>query len=214
MVNLLVIVLAALLAAACGGRSTPRTPGTQSAPPAPAETSVQGLYESGRYSELISRVSAAAPAAEPQALWLAAHSYLRLGQRDQALRELTELSASGSQAWQATAALATAGINGNADATAQAGQAAASFPTDWFVQYELGLFEARRGNFAAAADAFERSIAAQPRFAYAYYQSGLAYDRINRADLMTARFETFLRLAPEAPERLEVEGILRTIRGR
>jgi hypothetical protein len=31
---------------------------------------------------------------------------------------------------------------------------------------------------------------------------------------MAARFETFLRLARDAPERPEVETILRTVRGR
>jgi Flp pilus assembly protein TadD len=76
------------------------------------------------------------------------------------------------------------------------------------------LADAIRGDFNAAVQAFERAIEARPRFAYAYYQAGLAYDRIGRADLLAARFETFLRLAPEAPERAAVEGILRTIRGR
>jgi Flp pilus assembly protein TadD len=76
------------------------------------------------------------------------------------------------------------------------------------------LADAIRGDFNAAVQAFERAIEARPRFAYAHYQAGLAYDRIGRADLLAARFETFLRLAPEAPERAAVEGILRTIRGR
>jgi regulator of sirC expression with transglutaminase-like and TPR domain len=66
----------------------------------------------------------------------------------------------------------------------------------------------------AAAQAFERCVEADPRFAYAYYYAGLAYDRLNRADLMINRLEMFQRLAPEAPERPEVESILQTVRRR
>lgn len=202
---------------ACGGgRTAPRTAPAQPSTSVPvADSSVQGLYESGRYAEVVSRVSAAAPAVDPEALWLAAHSYLRLNQRDQPARRLQELSASSSNpAWQVTSDLALAGIDGSADAIDRARQAAGAFPMIWFVQYELGLADARRGDFTSAVQAFERAIEGRPRFAYAHYQAGLAYDRISRADQMATRFETFLRLAPDAPEVPAVEGILRTIRGR
>jgi tetratricopeptide (TPR) repeat protein len=212
-------VVAGLIAgtAACGGgRSVPRAapvPPDVSTPV--ADNSVQGLFESGRYAEVIDRVSTAAPAADVEALWLAAHSYASLGQREQAERGFMELSMSTSDpAWQATSQLALAVIGGSAESIDAARQAARAFPTMWFVQYELGLADASRGDFNAAAQAFERVIESRPRFAYAYYQAGRAYNRIDRADLMAARFETFLRLAPEAPERTAVEGILRTIRGR
>jgi tetratricopeptide (TPR) repeat protein len=213
----LVVAGAITVAAACGGgRTVPRTAPVQPDASAPvADSSVQGLYESGRYAEVINRVSTAAPAADPEALWLAAHSHLRLGQREQAERGLRQLStASSDPAWQATSQLALAMIDGSPAAIDTARQAAHALPTTWFVQYELGLADAIRGDFNAAVQAFERAIEARPRFAYAYYQAGLAYDRIGRADLLAARFETFLRLAPEAPERAAVEGILRTIRGR
>jgi tetratricopeptide (TPR) repeat protein len=213
----LVVAGAITVAAACGGgRTAPRTAPVQPDASAPvADNSVQGLYESGRYAEAINRVSTAAPAADPEALWLAAHSHLRLGQREQAERGFRQLStASSDPAWQATSQLALAMIDGSPAAIDAARQAAHAWPTTWFVQYELGLADAIRGDFNAAVQAFERAIEARPRFAYAHYQAGLAYDRIGRADLLAARFETFLRLAPEAPERAAVEGILRTIRGR
>ena len=38
--------------------------------------------------------------------------------------------------------------------------------------------------------------------------------RANRPDRMASRFEQFLKLAPEAPERPEVLSIMKTIRGR
>jgi len=212
----LVVAGAIAVAAACGGgRAAPRTAPVRPDASAVADSSVQGLYESGRYAEVINRVSTAAPAADPEALWLAAHSHLRLSQREQAEQGFRQLStASSDPAWQATSQLALAMIDGSPAAIDAARQAAHALSTTWFVQYELGLADAIRGDFNAAVQAFERVIEARPRFAYAYYQAGLAYDRIGRADLLAARFETFLRLAPEAPERAAVEGILRTIRGR
>ena len=59
-----------------------------------------------------------------------------------------------------------------------------------------------------------RAYAAAIAFAAAYYYAGLANYRIKRIDLMTTNFNTFVKLAPSAPERPEVESILRTVRGR
>ena len=50
--------------------------------------------------------------------------------------------------------------------------------------------------------------------AYAHYYAGLSYYQAERIDLMAAFFESFLKLAPDAPERAQVESIMRTIRGR
>lgn len=70
----------------------------------------------------------------------------------------------------------------------------------------------RNREFAAAAETLDRCIASNPRRAYAYYYAGLAYREIERVDLMTDRFETFVKLAPDAPERPQVERILNTLR--
>jgi tetratricopeptide (TPR) repeat protein len=78
---------------------------------------------------------------------------------------------------------------------------------------DTGMAAFERKEFAAAAEAFDHCIKADPNRAYAYYYAGLAYHEIDRADLMVARFEIFVRLAPDAPERLQVESILKTARG-
>jgi tetratricopeptide (TPR) repeat protein len=205
------------LVVACSSRSTARvarTPPSEST--AAPESAVQRLYESGRYGEVVSRVTAATPSeVGAEALWLAAHSNLRMGRTDEAANLFARLTTVGADpAWQVTSQLALAGLGADAEATDRARQAANSYAKDPFVQYELGLAHARSGDFAAAAEAFDRAIEANSRFAYAYYYAGLAYSKIDRADRMALRFETFLRLAPEAPERPEVESILRTLRGR
>ncbi|MBI3047727.1 MAG: tetratricopeptide repeat protein [Acidobacteria bacterium] len=212
----LAAIAALALAAGCSSRSTPAASRAPAPDAAASDALVQELYESGRYDEVVSRVTAASVGdVGAEALWLAAHSHLRLGRKDEAARLLARLATmEGDPGWQVTSQLALAGLEGNADALARARQAAGAFPGDPFVQYELGLSAARSGDFTAAAQAFDRSLEADPTFAYAYYYAGLTYDRLGRADLMVTRFDTFLRLAPQAPERPEVESILRTVRGR
>jgi len=48
---------------------------------APAVLPLQALYEAGRYEEVVARASNT----DPEALFLAAESYLRLGRRDEAI---------------------------------------------------------------------------------------------------------------------------------
>jgi lipoprotein NlpI len=110
--------------------------------------------------------------------------------------------------------LALALLQGDAEAIHRARGAAVAFSADPFVQFELGLAHANRNDFTAAAQAFDRCTEADPRFAYAYYYAGLAYDRLNRADLMINRLEMFSASRTEAPERPEVESILQTVRRR
>jgi hypothetical protein len=71
-----------------------------------------------------------------------------------------------------------------------------------------------RREYGDAAAEFTKAAQLDPGFAAAHYYAGLANYREKRIDLMTRSFETFVRLAPNAPERPEVESILRTVRGR
>ena len=76
----------------------------------------------------------------------------------------------------------------------------------------MGRQQLDRGQYAAAAATLDRCIAADPTRAYAYYQAGIAYRQIDRVDLMADRFETFVRLAPDAPERAQVQSVLQGLR--
>jgi tetratricopeptide (TPR) repeat protein len=114
--------------------------------------------------------------------------------------------------WGVVAQLALALLADDPAALEAARAAAGAFPADPYVQFEAGLASARRDDFAAAAQAFDRCADARPRFAYAYYHAALAYARLDRNDLAVVRLETFQRLAPQAPERPEVEALLRTVR--
>lgn len=208
-----------LFLTACKGGGTARrpinTPGATppAAAPGVSTNSAQGLYEAGRYQEVVDRVNAGDRSA--QAIWFAAQSSLRLGQRAEASAQFAQLGQAGDNpAWQLVSDLGQALLRDDAAEIDRARQAAAAFPNNPFVQYELGLAHARRNDMAAAADAFDRVTQADPRFAYGYYNGGLAYDRLNRADLAIVRLEMFVKLAPNAPERPEVTSILQTVRNR
>jgi tetratricopeptide (TPR) repeat protein len=106
-------------------------------------------------------------------------------------------------------------LEGNSDASLESARAAvemADARAD--AHYQLGLVLARQENWVPAAAAFDRAAEIEPAHAYAHYYGGLMHYRANRLDRMAIRFEQFLKLAPEAPERPEVLQIMRTIRGR
>lgn len=214
MTRLLTIVFSALFVVACasgGGGVRISQPAPLGARPSGA--TVQALYESGRDEEAVSR--AAAPSVRSDEVWFGAQSLLRIGQRVEAGEQFRRLrDTAESDAFRRAADVAMARVNQQPEALATAQAAAAEFPNDPYVQFEAGVTQALVGDMGTAALAFDAAINAAPMLAYAYYQSGLAYSRLNRPDLTVARFETFVRLAPSAPERAQVESILRTARGR
>ena len=199
-----------ILAACASGQGR-----TEIARPAsvPSSSSIQALYESGEDREIVNRVKNSVPTDVSGAdRWFAAQSQLRLGLRTDAINDLTALIQTGADpAVQVAAQLAIGRLTNDEVTLDRARASAAAYPESLFVQYELALSYAARNDFASAARVFDTCIATAPTFAYAYYQSALAYQRLDRPDLMANRFDRFIRLAPNAPERPEVESVLRTI---
>jgi tetratricopeptide (TPR) repeat protein len=200
-----------LLVAACAS-SQGRTQIVRPAS-APSSSTIQALYESGEDREIVNRVkSGVSNGVTGEDRWFAAQSQLRLGLRNDAINDLTALSQTGTDpAVQVAAQLAIGRLTNDDAALSRARAAADTYPESLFVQYELGLSYAVRNDFASAARIFDACIAADPMFAYAYYQSALAYQHLDRPDIMANRFDRFVRLAPNAPERPEVESVLRPI---
>jgi predicted Zn-dependent protease len=210
-VKLIARLAVLLVVAGCGSSGGIRINPSPGAPPATA-LSVQALFESGRDQEVVDR--AAPPGVRADDVWFGAQSLIRMGQPAEATEQYRRLrDTTGSEGFRRAADVAIARMDGRADAAQDARAAMAEFPADPFVQYEAGLTLVLQGDAAAGAQAFDAAINASPMFAYAYYQAGQAYSRLNRPDLTVARFETFVRLAPSAPERVQVESILRTARG-
>ena len=174
---------------------------------------VQRLFEGGQYQQVVDAVT---PAASPSVLFIAAVSAQKLGANDRAMSFLDQLSKrADDDAWHYVGLSATQLLQRDeAGALESANRAVALDMALPEASYALGLVLVQRQDWGAAAMAFDRVSTLRPGFAYAYYYAGLSHSRSNRPDLMAIRFEQFLKLAPNAPERTEVTQIMRTVRGR
>ncbi len=189
------------------------------APPTPDQ--IQQWFEAGNDQQV---VEASASASDPEAKYLTGLSYQRLNRLAEARQLFESLAARPeTDAWahigrSASLLSQTAAGSVPVSAAAEAEQAARRAielaPGLSLGHYQLGRVQGLKKDFGQAVSAFEQVIALEPRFAYAHYFVGLSYYEINRTDKMAGAFEYFLKLAPDAPERGQVESIMRTLRGR
>ena len=196
----------------------------------PQVRQIQEWFEAGRYQRI---VDTASQASDPQAKYLVASSHDRLGQVEAARRVYSELSARGDGdpwGWIGRSALAlvnpgsaapNAGALGEARTAAMQAVGSRTSPPDGgsglalaYASYQLGHVLTFQREYGPAAETFDRAAELNPSFAYAYYYAGMSYREVSRIDLMAIRFERFLELAPEAPERTRIQAIMRTVRGR
>lgn len=175
------------------------------------QASVQKLLERGALDEAVQRAESERD--NPESTYLAAQALIKKDTSDRAAEEYTRLKEAGDAAWKAIGESGAELLAGNADAAMEAAtRAIAANPDNPYAHYQLGLVASRQQNFERAAEAFRRAAELKPDFAYAHYYAGLAYNRVREIAKMSEHLETFLRLAPEAPERAAVMAILRTLR--
>jgi len=169
------------------------------------------FFEAGQFQQAIALV---APDSTPDVLYVAGQSYQRLGQPAQAAALYQQLAARPAvDPWQAIGLSSERQLNGDLDGALEAANTAVGRgPMVPETHYQLGLVLAARQEWAQAAAAFDMASQIDQRMAYAYYYGGLMHSRAGQPAQMAARFEQFLRLAPEAPERPEVLQIMRTAR--
>jgi len=175
---------------------------------------VRQLYDAGKYREVVGAIGEAT--AEPDKAYLAAQSYERLKDADSA-RRAYELMANidGATPWASIGRSGLQVMNKQLDeALASADQAVSLNGSLPEAHFQRGIVLMSRREYGDAMEAFNKATELDPGFAAAHYYAGLASYRAKRVDLMANHFETFVRLAPNAPERPEVESILRTVRGR
>jgi tetratricopeptide (TPR) repeat protein len=174
---------------------------------------IQRLFESGRYQQI---VEATTPASPPEVVYTSAHSYQKLGDRDRAIQAYAILAERPDTDWWHFVGLSGRQLlEEQVDAcVASAQQAVMMAPQEAMTHFQLGLALAKQQQWAPAAAEFDAAIGIQPTMTYAYYYGGLMHYRARRMDLMGARFDEFLKLAPQASERPEVLSTMRTLRGR
>ena len=178
---------------------------------APDLATVRQWFETGRYQPVVALTLN--DASTPALIYLVAQSHERLRQRAPARTAYERLAGrSETDPWHfiGRAALLLADTQPD-EALAAAAQAVALAPRVPETHFQLGLVQAERRDYGQAAPAFEAAIAIDPMRAYAHYYAGLSYYQAGRIDLMAQFFESFLKLAPERPQ---VESIMRTVRGR
>lgn len=180
----------------------------QDVPPA-----LRQLFEAGQYEPVLEAVG---PDAAPALVYLAALAHQKLGRIEPLQALASRLSSRPPEDPWHFVGLSLDHLAGNRiDAAVESARTAAmmanAIPQ---AHVQLGMALARREAWRDAAVAFDRAGQLDPQDAYAFYYAGLSHYRAGRRDLMAVRFERFLKLAPDAPERPEVVQIMRTIRGR
>jgi tetratricopeptide (TPR) repeat protein len=171
---------------------------------------VRKSYDAGAYQQVIDAIGGSQ---DPRLVFLAAQSQQKLRRPDDARRAYEGLAARpAGDPWGAVGRSAIALLGGNAaGAVQEADQAVGSGPAIAEAHFQRGLALSGAQNMADAAAAFQKASDLDPTWSYPHYYAGIAYSKVKRADLTASQFQTFLKLAPQAPERGEVQSILRTL---
>ncbi|MEP7305846.1 MAG: hypothetical protein ABJA98_10035 [Acidobacteriota bacterium] len=182
-----------------------------------APVDVRQMYDSGRYQDVV-KANEQATADDDRTSrlrFLTAQSYAKLNDGDAARRTYQRLAEGGASPWasigKSALQLMDKQLDQSLESANQAVRAGDSLPE---AHYQRGIVLMSKMEYGEAASAFAKATQLDPTFAAANYYGGLANYRAKRIDLMTNNFEAFVKLAPNAPERQEVEAILRTVRGR
>jgi len=181
------------------------------AQPAPAPEDVQKIFDAGRYQEVVDKTPAEAP---PDAQYRRGLAHRKLNQNDPAKEDFGRLAGAG-EAWAAVGQSANLLIDGNLDGALEAARKGVAAGGELAqAHYQLGLVLDARNENADAANAFARAVELQPQMAYAHYMAGMSFYKAKRVDKMANYFDSFLKLAPMAPERPAVQSIMKTLKGR
>jgi tetratricopeptide (TPR) repeat protein len=173
--------------------------------------SVQKLLERGALEEAIERAETERD--NDESTYLAAQAFIKMENTGRAAEQYSRLRDRGDESWKAIGESGAALIENNFPAAMAAAERAVAVNGDnAYAHYQVGLVASRQNNFQRAAEAFGRSVVLKPDFAYGHYYAGLANSRIRRIPKMSEHLETFMRLAPDAPERPAIAAILRTLR--
>lgn len=184
--------------------------------PAAAQDSAQRLFERGAYAEAVQQVGVERQAGnnDPASTYLAAQALTKLDRSQDARAEFAKLTGGDNETWAAIGQSSIALLDNNLDEAVGAGRRARDMNGDsGFTHYQLGLALMRQNQFDEAAQVLDRAAELMPEFAYAHYNAGVAHQRAKRFNRMAEHFQVFLQLAPDAPERRQVQLALSTLKG-
>lgn len=173
---------------------------------------VRKPYDSGQYQQAI---TLGAQSDEARIIYVVAQSHQKLAHADDARAAYEKLaSRPESDPWRGVGRSALALLSANATEALEAANEAIKDNGDLAeAHYQRGLALSAKQEMPEAAAAFQKATDLDPDWAYAHYYAGIAYSKVKRADLTASHFRTFLNLAPKAPERAQVQSILKTLGG-
>lgn len=184
--------------------------------PVAGQQSAQKLFERGAYDEAVQRVNEERGAGNNDlaAAYLAGLAYEKLGRGQDARAEYARLSGSDNETWHAIGQSAIALLDGAMDEAVGEGRKARDLTGEnGWAYYQLGMVHLKRSEFNDAARALDRAAELMGEFAYAHYYAGIAHQREKRFNQMAEHFQVFLKLAPDAPEKKQVQLALNSLRG-
>ena len=186
------------------------------APLAAEQQSAQKLFERGAYDETVQRVNTERGAGndDPAAAYLAGLAYEKMGRGQDARAEYARLTGSDNETWHAIGQSAVALLDGAVDEAVNEGRHARDLSGEnGWAFYQLGLAHLKKNEFNDASQALDRAAELRQEFAYAHYYAGIAHQREKRFNQMAEHFQAFLKLAPDAPEKKQVQLALSSLRG-
>ncbi|MGE0814096.1 MAG: tetratricopeptide repeat protein [Vicinamibacterales bacterium] len=186
------------------------------APVRAEQDTAQKLFEKGAFAQVTDRVAneRAAGSEDPASTYLAGLALEKLDRNQDARAEFARLSNGSDETWKAIGQSSIGLLDNALDEALAEGQRARDLDgNSGFAFYQLGLVQIKRGDFDAASQTLDRAAELMPDFAYAHYQAGVAHQREKRFNRMAEHFQAFLKLAPEAPERRQVQLALNALRG-
>lgn len=173
------------------------------------------LFEAGQYEAAAAQVQGRLEAGEtpPEDVYWAAQSLVRMDRDAEAAGVFRRLGGEDGDPWRAVGNSAAALAEGQKDvALQQALRAVELAPDLFFSQYQHALVRMDAQQWQPASEAFERATEIDGNAAYAHYYAGMAYNRLKRIDRMVPHLQRFLELAPQAPEREQVQQVLRMMK--
>lgn len=186
------------------------------APLVAEQQTAQKLFERGALDEAVQRVHSERDAGndDPVGTYLAGLALDKLDRHQDARAEYARLTGGNDETWHAIGQAAIALIDNNLDEALTEGRHARdlSGESGWAF-YQLGLVHLKRSEFGDASAALDRAADLMPQFAYAHYHAGVAHQREKRFNQMVEHFQAFLKLAPDAPEKKQVQLALSSLRG-
>jgi tetratricopeptide (TPR) repeat protein len=184
--------------------------------PAAAQDSAQRLLERGAFADTLQRVNTERQAGnvDPVSTFLAGQVLIKLDRDQDARAEFARLSQGNDEAWVAIGQSSIALLDNALDEAVREGRRGRDVNGELgFTHYVLGLALIRQNQFGEASQVLDRAAELMPEFAYAHYNAGVAYQRAKQFTKMAEHFQVFLKLAPDAPERRQVQLALNSLRG-